>query len=86
MESNFMQKQLRYWLINIIGGFLVVIGVIFILLPGPAFLFLPIGLAFLSLEHDWAKVWLKRCQRFMRQGAVKFDRLISKIKNKINKR
>lgn len=80
-----MQKQLKYWFINIIGGFLVVIGTIFILLPGPAFLFLPIGLAFLSVEHVWARIWLKRCQRFMRQSAVKLDRLISQLKNKVNK-
>ena len=46
-----MQKQIKYWCLNFIGGSLVIIGIIFIVLPGPAFLFLPIGLAILSLEY-----------------------------------
>ena len=74
-----MRKQFRFLMINIIGGLLTLIGAIFIILPGPAFLFLPIGLAILSLEHAWAKVWLRRCQRMMRKGAVKMDTLISKF-------
>lgn len=74
-----MQKQIKYWCLNFIGGSLVIIGIIFIVLPGPAFLFLPIGLAILSLEYIWAKVWLRRCQRWMRNGAVKFDALIAKL-------
>jgi hypothetical protein len=74
-----MRKQFRFLMINIIGGLLTLIGVIFIVLPGPAFLFLPIGLAILSLEHAWAKVWLRRCQRMMRKGAVKMDTLIAKF-------
>lgn len=78
-DNEYMQKQIKYWLINFIGGSLVVIGAIFILLPGPAFLFLPIGLAILSLEHVWSKVWLRRCQRWMRSGAVKFDALMTKL-------
>jgi len=84
-----MSRYLKYWLINIIGGLLTLVGAIFIVLPGPAFLFLPVGLAVLSLEHSWAKVWLRRCQHMMRNGAVKLDNLIarltSKIKNANNK-
>jgi len=74
-----MVKQIRYLMINIIGGLLTLIGAIFIVLPGPAFLFLPIGLAILSLEYPRAKVWLRRCQRMMHEGAVKLDRLCSMI-------
>lgn len=80
-----MVKQIRYLMINIIGGFLTLIGAIFIVLPGPAFLFLPIGLAILSLEHPIAKVWLRRCQRMMREGAVKLDRLFSMIFRRIRR-
>lgn len=61
-----------------LGIFLLIIGVVFILLPGPAILFLPLGLALLSLEFDWAKRWLKYCQRWMRKGALKMDKLLAK--------
>jgi len=67
-------------LLIILGFSLMIIGIVFILLPGPAFLFLPVGLAILSLQFDWAKVWLKRCQRMMRKSAVQLDKLLLKIK------
>ncbi|WP_426359790.1 PGPGW domain-containing protein [Pseudocolwellia sp. HL-MZ19] len=79
-----MGKQIKSLMINIVGAFLTLIGAIFIVLPGPTFLFLPIGLAILSLEHAWAKVWLRHCQRMMRKGAVKMDALIAKLTKRKN--
>ncbi len=67
-------------LITLIGFILVAIGVIFILLPGPAIIFLPLGLALLSLQYDWAKVWLNRCQRMMRKSAVQLDKMLLRFK------
>ena len=58
---------------TIFGFMCLSIGAIFILLPGPAVIFIPLGLALLSFEYDWAKVWLKRSQRYFRQAAVKAD-------------
>ena len=86
VDNYVMQKYLKVWFINVFGGLLVGIGAVFILLPGPAFLFLPIGFAILSVEHAWANVWLKRCQRWMREGAVKLDLLVSRLKYKWSKR
>lgn len=77
-----MTDSVKKLMITIGGGFLVFIGAIFILVPGPAFLFLPIGLAILSLEYPWAKKWLKKCQRWMKQGAEKLDRLMAKLKRR----
>ena len=78
-----MKSKIKYVFITAVGGFLTLIGAVFILLPGPAFLFLPLGLAILSLEHEWAKSWLKRCQRWMRKGAVQADKWLYKIKSKL---
>jgi len=75
-----MFKKLKYGVITLFGGLLTLIGAVFIVLPGPAFLFLPVGLAILSLEHKWAKVWLKYTQRFMRKGAIKMDQFTHNIK------
>ncbi|XQW85581.1 PGPGW domain-containing protein [Thalassotalea piscium] len=62
------------------GVLCLAIGMIFIILPGPAVIFLPLGLALLSFEFDWAKRWLKHCQRWMRKSAVQMDRLVARMK------
>ncbi|WP_319020974.1 PGPGW domain-containing protein [Thalassotalea sp. LPB0316] len=68
--------------VTLIGSTLTLIGAIFILLPGPAFLFLPVGLALLSLEYPWAKIWLKKTQRLMRASAVKLDAWIGQLRRR----
>lgn len=68
--------------ITLVGGFLALVGAIFVLIPGPAFLFLPVGLAVLSLEYPLARKWLKKCQRWTRQGAEKLDALFAKLKRR----
>ena len=82
MHYTDIPSTVRKPLVTIVGGFLSFIGTVFILVPGPAFLFLPVGLAILSLEYPWAKEWLKKSQRLIKQGAVKLDRLIAKLKRK----
>jgi len=77
-----MKNKIKYLGITLVGGFLSFIGAIFIVLPGPAFLFLPVGLAILSLRHEWAKSWLKQCQRWMRKGAVQADKWLHKLKSR----
>ncbi|ASP46345.1 PGPGW domain-containing protein [Cognaticolwellia beringensis] len=72
MPNTIAAKIKRTGLI-ILGFMCLLIGAIFILLPGPAVIFIPLGLALLSVEYDWAKVWLKRSQRYFRQAAVKTD-------------
>lgn len=77
-----MLLKLKTTILTIIGFACVTIGLIFVLLPGPAFLFLPIGLALLSLEYDWAKVWLRRSQRWMRDMAVQLDKWCTEFKHR----
>jgi len=46
--------------IGIVGGSVLVVGVLMIVLPGPAFVVIPVGLGILSLEFAWARRWLGR--------------------------
>ncbi len=46
-----------------IGVTVVLIGIIMIVLPGPAFVVIPLGLAILASEYAWAR-------RIMRRGRV----------------
>lgn len=77
-----MREKIKRSLFTITGFICLLIGMIFILLPGPAVIFLPLGLALLSLEFDWAKSWLRRCQRWMRKCAVKMDELLARNRYK----
>ncbi len=46
---------IRKTLVGMIGGVVLVAGIAMIPLPGPAFVFIPLGLWILSLEFQWAK-------------------------------
>ena len=46
--------------ITVVGGTILLIGIALIVLPGPAFVVIPIGLAILSVEFAWARRWLRK--------------------------
>jgi tellurite resistance protein TerC len=46
---------LRKLIVGLIGGTILLIGVALIVLPGPAFIVIPIGLAILATEFAWAQ-------------------------------
>ena len=50
-----LASSLRKLIIAIIGGTVLLIGVALIVLPGPAFIVIPIGLAILATEFAWAR-------------------------------
>ena len=50
----------RRIVISVVGATVLLGGVIMLVTPGPAFVFIPIGLAILGLEFAWARAWLKR--------------------------
>ncbi len=78
-------EQLKRVACTTIGFVCLFIGTIFILLPGPAVIFIPLGLALLSLEYDWAKVWLKSSQRYFRLAAVKADQGLYWLSRKLRR-
>jgi uncharacterized protein (TIGR02611 family) len=50
-------------LVFVVGIVVVAIGCALLVLPGPAFLVIPAGLAILSIEFEWARRWLHRVRR-----------------------
>ncbi len=54
-------KQIKRLIVGIIGTTILVIGLAMIILPGPAFIVIPVGLSVLATEFLWAK---KIVQRF----------------------
>jgi len=56
-------KIVRRVIISVVGATVLLIGVALLVLPGPAFIVIPIGLAILASEYAWARRWLKKVRR-----------------------
>jgi uncharacterized protein (TIGR02611 family) len=55
-------KVAKRIVICIVGGSVLLIGIAMIVLPGPAFVVIPAGLAILGIEFAWARIWLKKAK------------------------
>ena len=55
----------RKVIIAMIGTTVLVIGIVLIVLPGPAFIVIPIGLAILATEFIWARRLIERGRGFI---------------------
>lgn len=53
----------RRVIIAVIGGTIVLIGLAMIVLPGPAIVVIPLGLAVLATEFIWARRWLRKARK-----------------------
>lgn len=49
----------RKIVVAVFGGTLILLGVGMLVLPGPAFIVIPAGIAILAIEFAWARRWLR---------------------------
>lgn len=56
-------KAARRVVIGVVGATVLLIGLVMIVTPGPAIVVVPVGLAILSIEFTWARIWLRRLRR-----------------------
>ncbi|MEE8528510.1 MAG: PGPGW domain-containing protein [Gammaproteobacteria bacterium] len=63
-------KLARRLVIAVVGLTVLGIGIVLIVLPGPALLVIPVGLAILGLEFAWARAWLHRVRRGLSRRAI----------------
>ena len=59
-----MRKKAKKIAIGIVGGIVLAIGIAMIVLPGPAFIVIPAGLAILATEFEWAHDLLHRVRSY----------------------
>ena len=52
-------NHIKRVVIAVMGGTVLALGIVLIVLPGPAFLVIPGGLAILAIEFAWARRWLR---------------------------
>ena len=53
---------LRRLIVGVVGGTLLLIGIALVVLPGPAFIVIPMGLALLASEFAWARRAIRRAK------------------------
>jgi uncharacterized protein (TIGR02611 family) len=56
-------KIVRRVIVSVVGATVLLIGIALLVLPGPAFIVIPLGLAILATEYAWARRWLKRVRQ-----------------------
>jgi uncharacterized protein (TIGR02611 family) len=62
-------KRFKRIIILVVGSTVLAIGIAMILLPGPAFIVIPAGLAILAVEFAWARRWLRSARAVMPRRA-----------------
>lgn len=53
-------RAVRRFVVAVVGATILLGGLMLLVLPGPAFVVIPIGLAVLALEFEWARRLLRR--------------------------
>jgi tellurite resistance protein TerC len=66
-----MIKYARRVAIAVIGTTVLLIGIVLLVTPGPAFVVIPVGLAILATEFAWARHWLRVMRDSADKGAKK---------------
>jgi uncharacterized protein (TIGR02611 family) len=57
--------------IAIVGGLVLLAGIAMLVLPGPAFLVIPAGLAILATEFAWAERYMDRVKHWFQKAREK---------------
>ena len=63
MSISYSYKWAKRIAVAIVGVSVLLVGVVMLIAPGPAFIVIPAGLAILSIEFAWARQWLARLRR-----------------------
>lgn len=56
-------KTVRRIAIAVVGGTVLLIGIVMVVGPGPAFIVIPVGLTILAMEFAWARLLLRRVRK-----------------------
>jgi len=62
LRLDILSPGMRRFVIGLIGGTVVFLGVVMIVLPGPAIIVIPLGLAILGTEFAWARRLVKKAR------------------------
>jgi len=66
--AGYAYRVARRVVVFIVGMTVLLVGVILIFTPGPAFVVIPAGLGILAVEFAWAKRWLHHARDLAKKG------------------
>ena len=58
--AHMTYKTARRIAVLVVGSTVVALGIVMLVTPGPGLIVIPIGLAILSVEFAWARIWLRK--------------------------
>jgi len=70
-DDRSLKRKARKVAVFVVGGTVLLIGIALLVLPGPAFIVIPTGLAILALEFAWARRWLEKAKEWAARVAEK---------------
>ena len=62
----------RKIIVGVVGGVCFLAGVVMIFTPGPAVVFIPLGVLLLATEFPWAERWFHRIKEAMHKARVRW--------------
>jgi Flp pilus assembly protein TadB len=63
--TSIIWRKARRVVVLVVGGTLLLLGIALLVLPGPAFIVIPAGLAILAIEFRWARRWLRKARSLL---------------------
>ncbi len=63
LNRSITYRVARRIAVGVVGGTVLLIGLALLVLPGPALVVIPVGLAILGAEFAWARNWLRRVRQ-----------------------
>lgn len=61
-------KHVKRIVVMVLGGTVLAVGIALIVLPGPAFIVIPAGLAILAIEFAWPHRWLTKARGLLQKA------------------
>ena len=58
-------QHIKHIVVMVVGGTVLALGIALIVLPGPAFIVIPLGLTILAIEFAWARRWLRSARAIL---------------------
>ncbi len=84
-NAHRLLMKMRHWLrldkfhptvrkviVGIVGGIFFVAGIVMLVTPGPAVVFIPLGLLLLASEFKWAERWMQKATTAINRGREKW--------------
>ncbi len=68
--------------VALVGTAVLLVGVVMIVTPGPAFVLIPVGLAILATEFDWAHRWLEKARAKAREARDRAQAVDPKVRRR----